>query len=165
MPNYLKDIKINSEALDIEWLEQAELAVKYGRYWSKCKEELIRAEENVKIVTAELTIEINQNPEKYLGDGVKPTDVKIDAAVRTHSKFQEAKERWITAITECNDAEIIKNEIAFTRKSALEALVQLHGQQYFAGPKVPRNLIEERKKRSEEVKENNKKIRMRKRSV
>jgi hypothetical protein len=30
------------------------------------------------------------------------------------------------------------------RKDALENMVRLHGQQYFAGPRIPRNLTEER---------------------
>jgi hypothetical protein len=37
------------------------------------------------------------------------------------------------------------------RKSMIEALIKLHGQQYFAGPSIPRQLNEEREKRSENV--------------
>jgi hypothetical protein len=160
----LHDIRIDETALDVEWLEQAELAVKYGKYWSKCKEEFIRAEENIKVIRAELVALANADPDRYLGDGVKPTAVNIESFYRNHKKHKEAKERWIKAMTELNDAEIIKNEIAFTRKAALEAMVQLHGQQYFAGPKMPRNLTKERSTREETNKENNKRIRMRNRS-
>lgn len=36
--NYEKDIRIDETALDLEWLSQAELAIKYGRYWATCKD-------------------------------------------------------------------------------------------------------------------------------
>jgi len=143
--NYEKDMYIDHTALDVEWLEQANLAMKYGRHWSKCKEEFTRAEENVKIVRAELIAQANEDPDKWLGEGVKPTVSNVEAFYRTHKTHKEAKERWIKAMRELNDAEVAKNEVSFTRKAALEALVQLHGQQYFAGPKMPRNLIDERK--------------------
>jgi hypothetical protein len=161
--NYLNDIRIDENSLDIEWLEQAELAVKYGRYWSKCKEELIRAEEEIKVVRAELIALANSDPDKHLGDGVKPTGPNVESFYRNHKRHKAAKERWIKALTECNDAEIIKNEIAFTRKAALEAMVQLHGQQYFAGPKMPRDLVNEHKnwaeKRKQTREESNQKVR------
>jgi hypothetical protein len=39
------------------------------------------------------------------------------------------------------------------RKSALENLVKLHGQQYFAGPMVPRDLTHEWKNKQQQQKE------------
>lgn len=156
--NYLKDIRINENDLDLEWLEQAELAVTYGRYWVECNEELVRAEENIKVVRAELIAMANENPEKHLGSDIKPTVANIESFYRNHQKHKDAKERWITAMTEAKNAEIVKNEISFTRKAALEALVQLHGQNYFAGPKIPRNLHEEKEKRLERRKESNSKV-------
>lgn len=147
--NYLKDIRIDETALDIEWLEQAELAIRYGRYWNECNEEYVRAEENIKVVRAELIAKANDDPDKYLGAGVKPTVANIESFYRNHKLHKEAKERWIKAMTAKNEAEIIKSEIAFTRKAALEALVQLHGQNYFAGPKIPRDLLTLRKNHDE----------------
>jgi hypothetical protein len=160
--NYEKDIMIDENALDVEWLDQSELAIKYGKYWVECKEELMRAEENVKVVTAELTLEINQNPESFLGEGIKVTDVKIESAVRINQRHLEAKELWINAMSRFNEAEIVKNEISFTRKAALENLVQLHGQNYFAGPSVPRNLHNEKEKREKRRKESNARVRINK---
>ena len=138
--NFERDIKIDETSLDTEWLGQAELAIRYGKYWVECKERFTRAEENVKIITSELILEVNQTPSLVEG---KPTVANIEAYYRTHPRHIEAKEEWVTAMTELNTAEIVKNEICFTRKAALEALVQLHGQQYFAGPKVPRDISRE----------------------
>jgi hypothetical protein len=106
-------------------------------------------------------LEINKDPERFLGVGVKPSDPKVEAAYRIHPRHKEAKERWIEAMKKKNDAEIVKNEIGFTRKASLENLVQLWIGQYFAGPKVPRNLLQEREKTKEKY---NKKVgRIRKR--
>jgi hypothetical protein len=160
--NYEKDVHIDETSLDVELLEQAPLAIRYGQYWSECKEEFVRAEENVKMVVANLTLEINKDPETFLGEGVKVTDVKIESAVRTHPDYIDAKERWIKAMRVMNDAEIVKNEISFTRKTALENLVQLHGQNYFAGPKVPRNLAKERYNRQKDRIDSNKRVRLNK---
>lgn len=157
--NYLRDIRIDESNLDIEWLEQAELAVRYGRYWNECNEELVRAEENIKVVRAELVAMANEDPDKHLGQGVKPTGPNIESFYRNHKSHKAAKERWIKAMTTAKDAEIVKNEIAFTRKAALEALVQLHGQNYFAGPKIPHDLRKERENRESTRATANKKVR------
>jgi paraquat-inducible protein B len=158
--DYERDMMIDESSLDVEWLEQAPLATRWGMYYNECKDEFARAEENVKVVRSELVLEINKDPEKFLGKDVKLTDTKVEAAYRTHQKHLDAKERWLQAMKKMNDAEIVKNEISFTRKAALENLVDLHGQQYFAGPKMPRNLREERDKVKERY---NRKVRMRKR--
>jgi hypothetical protein len=167
--NYQRDMRIDDTALDVEWLDQAELALKYGRHWSNCYDELKRAEEKVKYVRSKLILEINKNPDKYLGEGIKPTDPKVEAAYRTNDEFLEAKEEWLVALKKANDAEIAKNEIAFTRKSALENMVILNGQNYFAGPKVPRDLAKVRidfeKQREKSRTELNKKVRIRKSKV
>jgi hypothetical protein len=160
--NYQRDILIDENSLDVEWLEQANLAIKYGQYWSECTEEFTRAEENIKIIRSELRILANKDPDKYLGEGVKPTDGNIEAFFRTNKRHKEAKEEWILAMKKMNNAEIVKKEISFTRKSALENLVQLHGQNYFAGPSMPRNLHDEYEKRKEKRKENNTRVRINK---
>jgi hypothetical protein len=52
------------------------------------------------------------------------------------------------------EAEVLQGAVNAVdhRKDALENLVRLHGLQYFAGPKVPRNLSEEREYREEQQK-------------
>ncbi len=145
--NYERDMYIDDSALDVEWLEQAQLATKWGLYYNVCKEAYTRAEENVKLVKSELNALANEDPEKYLGEGVKATGANVEAFIIQNAKYIEAKERSMKAMREMYDAEIIKSEISFTRKAALENLVVLHGQQYFAGPRVPRNLHDEREKR------------------
>jgi len=162
MDNYKRDMQIDDTALDIEWLEQAELAVKWGQLWADAQDELDRADENVKVVRSELLLKINQDPDKYLGNGVKPTDPKVEAAYRVHPDHIEAKERWLDALHQVNTLSIIKSEISYTRKAALENMVILHGQNYFAGPKMPRDLTTERKNRDVTRQMANKRVRLNK---
>jgi hypothetical protein len=142
--NYEDDIRIDDSALDVEWCEQANLSMRYGKHYAECRKALTLSEEKIKIVRAELIKLANQDPDRYLGSGVKPTAPNIEAFYRNHVRHKAAKDEWVEAQYELNMAEVAKNEISFTRKAALEALVTLHGQNYFAGPKMPRNLTEER---------------------
>lgn len=141
--NYERDIRIDVTALDVEWTEQAELAMKYGRLWADAKEELERAQEDIKLIKAELNAKVNSDPEKYLGEGVKATVANVEAYVLRSKKYKEAWERSMEASKQETLLSIAKNEISFTRKAALENLVVLHGQQYFAGPKMPRDIYSE----------------------
>lgn len=150
--DYEKDITIDCEALDIEWLDQAVLARKYINHYAFLKKKWMLAQEKVKIVKAELIKQANDDPDKYLGEGVKPTNPNVEAYYRTHPRHKQAKEEWIEAQYEMEMAEGAKGEICNTRKKALENLVILHGQSYFAGPRVPRDLSKEYQERKERQK-------------
>lgn len=146
--DYEQDVQIDDTALDVEWLNQASLAMKYGKNYAKCKRRVALAEENIKVITAELIKEANDDPDKCLGTDVKATGPNVESYYRNHKRHKAAKQEWIDAVYELDMAEIAKNEIAFTRKVALENLVKLHGQMYFAGPKIPRDLHSEVAKRN-----------------
>ena len=141
--NYEEDMKIDEAALDVEWTDQARLALKYGRHWSECKQELSLAEEHIKLVRSELIKQANEDPERFLGEGVKPTGPVVEAYYRNHKRHQAAKQEWVEAMFEANVAEIAYKEISYTRKAALENLVRLLQTDYFAGPSFPRDLSEE----------------------
>lgn len=144
--NYEKDIDIDESALDVEWLEQGALALKYSRYAAQCANEVRRLEEVKKTIRSELILEANENPKELIGKD-KPNASDIEAYYRSHERYQKIVRQLLKAQEEAEFAEAAKNEICFTRKKALEMLVQLHGQQYFAGPRIPRNLTEERERR------------------
>jgi hypothetical protein len=156
--DYERDTYIDETALDIEWLEQPELARKYGEHWAECVRNLTLAEEKVKLVRAELIKQAHEDADEIFGQGVKPTGQMVEAYYRTHKRHKKAKDEWVQAQYEANNAEIAKFEISRTRKSALENLVVLHGQSYFAGPKVPRNLQKKREDREAKQREINKDI-------
>lgn len=145
--NYEKDLKIDVDSLDVEWADQADLAIKYCRYYANCVKDLEEAEEKIKIIRSELVKEANEDPDTCLGDDVKPTGPNVESYYRNHDRHKEAKQNIIDLQYEVNMAEGVKNEFSFTRKAALENLVILHGQQYFAGPKIPRDLSKEYNKK------------------
>lgn len=156
--NYEKDCNIDESSLDVEWLEQTTIAMKYGKYWAFCKKNVAQIEEELKLIKSELIKEANENPVQCCKKE-KPTAVDIEAYYRDHKRHKEAKQKFIEAQYELDIAEIAKNEISFTRKATLEALVTLFGQQYFAGPSMPRDISTERakaqafKKKQEEEKQ------------
>jgi hypothetical protein len=147
--NYEKDMRIDESSLDVEWLEQAELAIKYGQIWAEAHKKLLEADEKIKIIKAELIKKVNKNPKDTIGKD-KPTDSDKEAYYRTHPQHIKAVQEFIDAQYEYDMVGVAKNEVSFTRKSALENLVTLFGQSYFAGPSVPRNIQIERKKRLQE---------------
>ena len=138
--DYEEDVRINESALDVEWLNQPALAMKYGRYYADCFKKLQEAEEHIQLVKAQLINRANEDSENCLGKGVKPTAVNVEQYYRQHENHIDAKRDVIDAQYELNIATAAKNEISFSRKTALENLVKLHGQNYFAGPSVPRDL-------------------------
>jgi hypothetical protein len=92
---------------------------------------------NLDLVKAELDKEIRTNPEKF---GIeKVTEAAVTHTIISQGKYKESQEELMQAEYESNIASAAVN--AFNaRKVALENLVKLYGQQYFAGPKMPRDL-------------------------
>lgn len=139
MSTYEQELTIDTEALDVEWLEQPKLFMKYSRKKARALLDAKKAQERLKTVRSELVMDAHSGA---MGKDVKVTKDSVDAWVRSQSEYVEAKEEQIQMEFEADiyDAAVF----AFhQRKAALENLVTLHGQQYFAGPHVPRNLSEE----------------------
>jgi 5'-deoxynucleotidase YfbR-like HD superfamily hydrolase len=98
---------------------------------------------------------VREDPEKY---GIaKITETVVLNTIISQEEYKEAYHEFLEIQHEYNIAKAAVRAFA-QRKDALENLVRLHGQQYFAGPRVPRNISEEREKfRSK----NNTKVRIR----
>jgi hypothetical protein len=144
--NYEQDIKIEVDALDLEWLEQAPLAMKYGRHLTHLKSIQRQLEERKKTVRSELILAVNRDAEALIGKK-SPNAGDIEAFYRNHVRYKEVIEELNEAIAEAEFADVAYQQISWTRKTALENLVKLHGQQYFAGPSVPRDLSKEQQDR------------------
>lgn len=147
--NYEDDIKIDETALDVEWLEQPSLMMKYAQLAAEMRSEMDKAKEALELVKSELDKDIRSNPEKYGLE--KITDKVVENTIPTQNDYRRASKRYLDAK--------FNSDIAFgavkavdARKDALENLVRLHGQQYFAGPKVPRDLSSETERRREKQK-------------
>lgn len=146
-----KDITIDENALDIEWLDQPALVLKYSQYAAKCKQLLDLAKENIDIKRAELDQKIRKNPEKYKID--KVTETAISNAILLDEDFQEIKNEYIDKKYEAEMAQAAVWALQ-DKKAALENLVRLNGQSYFAGPSVPRDLSREAQKRKDQYEAN-----------
>ena len=148
--NYEDDIRIDETSLDIEWLEQAALFLRYSKNAALREKEKDQAKEALDLVKSELDRDIRTNPEKY---GIeKITDKVVENTIPTQDEYKEASEAFISAKYEWN---VAKGAVdAFNqRKEALENLTRLNGQNWFAGPKVPRDLREQREMFQKKVNE------------
>ena len=165
--DYAIDSKIDINALDIEWLNHSDMERRYIEQISKMKRAVIRttekeklAHERVKTRRSKLLQKCHDHPEKCIGKN-KATGPEAEAYYRTHPDYLTAKRKWIKAeirLMEAEEehrtAEDMKDLMHFTKTKALEQLVNLHGQGYFAGPEVPRNINREiRKKENQEAKQ------------
>jgi tetrahydromethanopterin S-methyltransferase subunit G len=152
--NYEEDTHIDDSALDIEWLEQPKLMAKYTRHEAETKRRLDKAKERLDIIEASLYQKIVADPQKY--EAAKTTEGAIQKAIIQQDDYIEATEEKQDAQYAVNMAKSAVRSM-YMKKEALENLVQLFGQQYFAGPKMPRDLSKKRA-RKEQQKETNKSI-------
>jgi hypothetical protein len=157
--NYEDDLRIDESALDVEWLDQPSLMFKFAKSAAAAQREMDEAKEAIDVVKAELDLDIRNNPEKY--DLAKITEGAITNTILTQEKYKEALAFYNQKKFEYNVIKGATNAVD-ARKTALENLVKLHGQQYFAGPKIPRDLSFEWEQR-EKQKKSNQVIRMKRR--
>jgi len=138
--DYLKNVQIDESALDVEWLQQASLTFQYGKNRAFTKKILEKKKERLALCSAELTQAIHKNPAQFQIE--KVTVAAVNAAILQNDGFQDANNIVIEAIYD-NDIAGAACDAISSKKSALENLVKLHGQNYFAGPSIPRDLSEE----------------------
>ena len=139
--DYEKDIEIDGSALDIEWLNQASLFMKYARYSAEARRKVDEEKQALDIIRAGIDKQMRETPEKF---GIeKITEGAIAAAILTVRQYQTAYQKFLDAKYEADMASSAVQAMN-TRKEALENLVRLAGQSYFAGPSIPRDLEWER---------------------
>jgi hypothetical protein len=138
--NYLEDIKIDESGLDVEWLNQPRLVFTYSEEVAKNKKRLDLKNEKLSILRAELDRKIRTNPDKY---GIeKITEGAVSNTILTQEEYKELTREVIEVRYDYDMSRSALSAID-SKKSALENLVKLHGQNYFAGPTIPRNLNKE----------------------
>jgi len=145
--NYERDIKIDELALDVEWLEQPRLMLKYSRHAVETRKTLDKAKLNLDVARARLDKKIRANPGEY--GLAKVVEAAVQNAILDAPEYLEAHEKYLNAKYEAEMARVVVQSIE-QRKEALENLVRLHGLQYFAGPRVPRDLSKEVQQRHQQ---------------
>lgn len=151
--NYAEDVKIDPNALDVEWLEQPELMRKYAKHSADTKRAMDEAKERFEIGRARIEMDIRSDPAAY---GLsKATEASIQSTVLLQKEYQELSQEYQEARYE-NDVAIAVVRAVDQRKTALENLVRLLSASYFAGPQSPRDLYQENLENIKRKKENSK---------
>lgn len=138
--NYEKDVEIVPENLDVEWLTQPQLMLKYCQHAAQSKAEMDHAKEAMEVKKAELDKEIRSNPDAF--DIGKITESVVQNTITAHLDYQQAVTEYTNAKFEYEMAQAAVRAID-QKKTALENLVKLHGMSYFAGPQAPRDITKE----------------------
>lgn len=143
------DVRIDVDALDVEWTRQPELVLKYGKMLAEARARSDQLKEALELAEAEVKSAIRVNPEKF---GIeKVTEGAINEALLQSEKYQDALKSYQEARSEQDMLQAGMNAIN-AKKDALENMVRLLGQNYFAAPTVPRNISEEVRKRIDAAK-------------
>lgn len=143
-PEYEEDLYIDPDGLDVEWLSQAQIFMKWSEKSADARARVDRAKMKLDVVEAELGSDVRANPLKYGLE--KITESAIRAAILQSDEYDAAMQELISFR---HESDILASAVrAFDqRKTALENLVRLQGQNYFAGPSEPRDLHHESKTR------------------
>jgi hypothetical protein len=131
MSNYEKDLQINKDALDDEWIRQPGVYMRYVQLAAKADSEARRAKEKISVVQAEVSTAIRTEKAK---ENVKTTEAMLNALVFQHKDYKEAVSDHIEKVEE---AKIMNGAVdAFAqRRYALENSVKLYLSGYFSEPK------------------------------
>lgn len=151
--NYAEDVKIDPDALDVEWLGQPELMRKYAKHSADTKRAMDEAKERFEIGRARIEMDIRSDPAAY---GLsKATEASIQSMILLQKEYQELSREYQEARYE-NDVAIAVVRAVDQRKTALENLVRLLSASYFAGPQTPRDLYQENLENLKRKNENSK---------
>ncbi len=137
------DREIDPEQLDVEIVKQPDIFLYWSEKYVTARSRRDRAEMQLELTKARLDGECREQPELF---GLKKvTEGAVKAAIECHQDVEDDENKVIEAKEDVNLLEKIVTALD-QKKRMLELLVTLHGQQFFAGPSVPRNLSEQWKK-------------------
>lgn len=141
-------LEIDINSLDKEWVDQPSTFFRYARKLADARMDYEEAKAELDITRAELDKAIRDDPDGY--GCTKLTETSIENCILTQGQYQKARSH----LSNCKHrVDVLQAYVtAFDhRKSALERLVQLHGQSYFATPNASgehREHMEDVEKRS-----------------
>lgn len=134
-------VDIDQERLDEEWIRQPKLALHWGEELAKARHKVSELKAALDVTTAELDKEIRAAPEEHeLG---KVTETTVANTVLLQPEHQKALRDLNKAKYELDMVQAVVNALG-DKKYALQDLVQLWNQSYFATPKAPNEETRER---------------------
>jgi len=127
------DFDFDKHALDEEWHRQPKLYYKYACLAADARKEWEEAKNKLKVVEAEVSLDIRKNPSVYGLD--KITEGTISATVVIDARVIEAQEAVIEVRHEMDIVDAAVSAMD-SRKKALEKEVDLWLANYFSEPKI-----------------------------
>lgn len=144
MPNLRLDI--DPLRLDDELIGQPSQRGQFGELHADAQKDLDDAKANLSVAEAEADRDIRENPADYGID--KLSEARISAAVTLHPAVKVALKKVNEAKYKVNVLQAAIDGLEH-RRAALKSLVELHGQDYFATPRMPAGIKSENRARRE----------------
>ena len=128
--DFAKDLSINKYKLDEECLSHSSLYFRYAEACISAKSEVSKADDNLKLITAEQNIAIRK---AYTESGAKFTEALITSELEKDAKVLEAKEKFRDAQEVYAKLQVAVSAME-SRRSQLDNLVKLYCAGYFSTP-------------------------------
>jgi hypothetical protein len=125
--------EIDQNQLDVEWVQQPRTFYEYAKKLAKAKARWERSKSALDVVRAELHKKVMHDPASY--DIVKVTVDAVTNVITLLPEFQVAQEEVHKRKYTVDINQAAVNALDH-KKAALERLVSLHGQSYFATPQA-----------------------------
>ena len=129
-----QDVKIDSNALEVELEKQAMLAKKWGDLFTEAKYIADEKDQKLKLIDSDLDIAIRANPEAFLKEGergIKITESVIKSLIQRNEEHLKAERELIEVKRDKGVLENAVNAIEH-RRSALKYLSELWIQGYWS---------------------------------
>lgn len=126
-------LDIDKHCLDEEWVDQPATYAKYARKLANARKDLDEAKATYDVIKANVSQQVYTAPEKF--NIQKVTENKVQCVVTLQKECRDAHQ----AVIDNKHAVDIMTAMVTAldhRKSALERLVTLHGQDYFSSPRA-----------------------------
>jgi len=133
--SYKEELGIDPDALDVEWLMQPQLYLKYAELYVNAEVYYDRTKEKLELVKATLDNRIRSTPALYMSSEKKLTEASINSIIVTDEEYKKAQSIFQAAKRTFKLLGVALRAFE-QRKTALENLVKLHGQSYFSSPNV-----------------------------
>jgi len=130
--DFKRDIHIDENNLETEWLEQASLFVYYAELHAEALYQRDMAKSKLDLLFAKLYSERRKNWERYFDS--KPTESALKEHILSDPKYQKAERHLISSAKDANLMLSVKTAFEH-RKKALENLVTLKVSGFYAEPK------------------------------
>ncbi|HUW44467.1 MAG TPA: hypothetical protein VMW50_01605 [Dehalococcoidia bacterium] len=135
---FQQDKEIDPSQLDVECVRQSDRFFHWSEMAVEAGYRVDRAKLKLDVTKARLEMKCRQKPANF--GLIKATESGIEAAVLAHEDYYATYRAWLDAKREQKmlDAAVASME---SKRRMLDNLIRLHGQQYFAGPSTPHDLV------------------------